>query len=887
MSDDPTVPGGPAASVDLAEALTLGADGPPPKVGVGDRFGRFAVRGVLGIGGMGVVLEGYDPTLDRPVAIKVMSSAPDPASASAGETRMVREAKAMAKLSHPNVVRVYEVGSNRAGLYMVMELIDGVTLARWLDEPRPWRQVLERFLAAGRGLAAAHAAELVHRDFKPSNVLLGRDGRVLVSDFGLVSVAAAAPERPVDGATVGGLDVSTGVLLGTPRYMAPEQHQRGAVDPRADQWAFCASLWEGLFGAHPFAADTLAVLVMRVLSDDPPAAPTDRGVPPHIREALRRGLARDPAARFASMDELLVELARDPARTRRRALLAVGAVVALTGAGALGWSRAAPEPARDPCRDLMAPAWSAAGRDEVTALFRTARPGLADDTVARVGDRLDRYFATWKQVRAEVCRDSDRASPAFLERMTCLARARGEVAALLSVFAESADPAVVEGAVGAVSALPSLDACRGGAALAAATPLATGGDEVRTAIHRSRALYRTGRLADSVAAAERAVAGAAGWPALEGASLLALGIAQERLDTGPAAIATLTQAGRAAAAGRDDETVARAWLELMWALSQRDRAAEALAIAPLVEAALARIGAPPRTVAELAYRRGSALVELGRYDEAVVLLEEARAIHRVHGATDELEASRVLGTLGNVAGYRGDLHLAHTLKVEALAATERELGPNHPRVAQRQISLGGILLDLGDLDGARALCQRADAVLLAALGDTAQRSNGLRCIAGAEHLSGRTVEAEAAIAAALAHDTGPPATSFLPYTLVTAADLALGRGDAEDALALAERADALLAHHASDRWRSAARVIAARTALGRPPGDLRALEAWRASPLGPPHDRGVVWFALARARAADGRLAEARELAVRARAEFTTAAASIERATVDAWLSTR
>jgi serine/threonine protein kinase len=260
VSDDPTVPGGPAASVDLAEALTLGADGPPPKVGVGDRFGRFAVRGVLGIGGMGVVLEGYDPTLDRPVAIKVMASAPDPASASAGETRMVREAKAMAKLSHPNVVRVYEVGSNRAGLYMVMELIDGVTLARWLDEPRPWRQVLERFLAAGRGLAAAHAAELVHRDFKPSNVLLGRDGRVLVSDFGLVSVAAAAPERPVDGATVGGLDVSTGVLLGTPRYMAPEQHQRGAVDPRADQWAFCASLWEGLFGAHPFAADTLAGL---------------------------------------------------------------------------------------------------------------------------------------------------------------------------------------------------------------------------------------------------------------------------------------------------------------------------------------------------------------------------------------------------------------------------------------------------------------------------------------------------------------------------------------------------------------------------------------------------------------------------------------------------
>jgi hypothetical protein len=141
-------------------------------------------------------------------------------------------------------------------------------------------------------------------------------------------------------------------------------------------------------------------------------------------------------------------------------------------------------------------------------------------------------------------------------------------------------------------------------------------------------------------------------------------------------------------------------------------------------------------------------------------------------------------------------------------------------------------------------------VLLAALGDTAQRSNGLRCIAGAEHLSGRTVEAEAAIAAALARDTGPPATSFLPYTLVTAADLALGRGDAEEALDLAERADALLAHHASDRWRSAARVIAARTALGRPPGDLRALEAWRAAPLGPPHDRGVVWFALARARAA-------------------------------------
>ena len=361
MIDDPTAPGGDGAATAATAAMRPGsgsASGATLPVAPGDRFGRFRVDGMLGAGGMGVVFAAHDPMLDRQVAIKVMAQLADDTDAVAVEARMVREAKAMAQLSHPNVVRVYEAGATRAGVFLVMELIDGTTLARWLDQPRPWREVIARFGAAGRGLIAAHAAGMVHRDFKPANVLLGRDGRVLVSDFGLVSVggdpaAASVAARAVDD----GLDLSSGRLVGTPRYMAPEQHQRGPIDHRTDQWAFCAALWEALYRAHPFAADTAAILAMRVCVDDVAPPADDRGVPARIRAAVTRGLARDPAARFPSM-------AAPDAEPEPGRIAAVAAVAAPSPPGAVGSS-------------ITARAYATGGRAAAAprAHLRWVRPG--------------------------------------------------------------------------------------------------------------------------------------------------------------------------------------------------------------------------------------------------------------------------------------------------------------------------------------------------------------------------------------------------------------------------------------------------------------------------------------------------------------------------------
>jgi hypothetical protein len=456
--DDPTSPGpGPdAATVDASPGSGSTAVLP---TAAGDRFGRFRVEGMLGAGGMGVVFAAHDPLLDRQVAIKVMAQSADDTDGVAAEARMVREAKAMARLTHPNVVRVYEAGATRAGVFLVMELIEGTTLARWLDEPRPWREVLARFVSAGRGLAAAHAAGLVHRDFKPANVLLGDDGRVLVTDFGLVGVGTEAAQAGSARVVADGLDLTSGAMVGTPRYMAPEQHQRGAIDARTDQWSFCASMWEALYRVHPFAADSIEVLAMRVCVDDlaPPAEP--RGVHDRVRVILSRGLARDPAARYPTMAALLAALEHDPAKAWRRAGIAVGAL-ALVAVATFGWVRAVARPtATGPCDAPPAVTWTAARHAEVAARFHQARAAAGDDAVARIGARLTDADRDHQAVLRAVCREDRADSSEFFERVGCLTRLRADRAALIDVLAKRTTAAVVDGAVAAVTSLPAAASC--------------------------------------------------------------------------------------------------------------------------------------------------------------------------------------------------------------------------------------------------------------------------------------------------------------------------------------------------------------------------------------------------------------------------------------------
>ena len=252
-----------APTPEHAETLPAGAGGAEP--GFGGQIGRYLVLNVLGRGGMGVVFEAYDPVLDRRIAVKRLrdraASGDASAAPSDGRVRLRREAQALARLAHPNVIAVHDVSEHAGAMYIAMELVRGGTLRRW-QAGRPWREVIGAYLAAGRGLAAAHAAGLVHRDFKPDNVLVGDDGRVRVTDFGLARLAREPVERAAPASATGALDASLtadGAVLGTPLYMAPEQIDGGEVDARSDQYAWCLAVWEAIYGEQPFVTGHLAM----------------------------------------------------------------------------------------------------------------------------------------------------------------------------------------------------------------------------------------------------------------------------------------------------------------------------------------------------------------------------------------------------------------------------------------------------------------------------------------------------------------------------------------------------------------------------------------------------------------------------------------------------
>jgi predicted Ser/Thr protein kinase/tetratricopeptide (TPR) repeat protein len=320
----------------LAETVSSSVPLPPPPPAppgtaraAGELIGRFLVVDQLGEGGMGVVYKAYDPELGRLIAIKRLRTQ-DPRIAE--PARLVREAQAVAQVKHPNVVAVYDVGEVGSDVFIAMEYVDGWRLREWLSATkRSLREILDVFAQAAEGLAAAHDAGLVHRDFKPQNVLVGYDGRVRVVDFGLARPIAGEPEfrettsgqlapLPENALELDRALTPAGVALGTPRYMAPEQHMGKSLDGRTDQFAFCVALYEAVVGATPFPAKNLAELAAKVIRGVPKPIPRDADVPKWLRKLLLRGLSLDPDERYASMQDVLDELRQDHAALRRAAL---------------------------------------------------------------------------------------------------------------------------------------------------------------------------------------------------------------------------------------------------------------------------------------------------------------------------------------------------------------------------------------------------------------------------------------------------------------------------------------------------------------------------------------------------------------------------------------
>jgi serine/threonine-protein kinase len=313
---------------------------------VSARLGRFFVLRKLGEGGMGAVYLGYDESLDRRVALKLLHRR------AGSPVFLQREGQALGRLAHPNVVAVHEIGEHEGRVFLAMELVEGPTLSAWLaEEERPFAALLEVFVQAGSGLQSAHAAGLVHRDFKPDNVLIGKDGRARVADFGIA--APAFVDAPPDSGGASEVHQSPsafatpltadGALVGTPAFMSPEQIRGERATPAGDQWSFCVALYRAAYGAPPFPDAELAELLRSVTEDRPAPPPRRAGVPEWLAPIVLRGLARDPAARFPSMDALLAAIdahrPRDPdldpaaVRAGRRSMAAVAFLLSLSIAG--------------------------------------------------------------------------------------------------------------------------------------------------------------------------------------------------------------------------------------------------------------------------------------------------------------------------------------------------------------------------------------------------------------------------------------------------------------------------------------------------------------------------------------------------------------------------
>jgi serine/threonine-protein kinase len=305
----------------------------------GSALGRYIVVAPIGAGAMGIVYVALDPDLGRRVALKLLRTDPATMTSESGRARLLREAQAIARLSHPNVVSIHDVGTAGDEVFLALELVDGETLTEWLRiAPRSWREVLGVFREAGEGLAAAHAAGLVHRDFKPDNVLVGRDGRARVTDFGLARTAAdtlAAQDPSSSSRSVLAASITrTGTLVGTPAYMAPEQLARRPADARADVFSYCTSLYEALYGERPFGGSTLAELCGTIERSAVRPPPPRARVPGWLRRIVVQGLRADPRDRPQTMRALLGALDAGSSRARRRRVLfGAAAIVGVAGVG--------------------------------------------------------------------------------------------------------------------------------------------------------------------------------------------------------------------------------------------------------------------------------------------------------------------------------------------------------------------------------------------------------------------------------------------------------------------------------------------------------------------------------------------------------------------------
>ncbi len=731
----------------------------PPQTLAG---GRYRVDALLGEGGMGRVFAGHDAQLRRAVAIKAIRSG-------TAYAQLRDEARAMARLHHPNVVDVFDVVLDDTTVYVVMERVHGQDLRRWLASERPGADaVLRAFVDAGRGLAAAHARGLVHRDFKPANVLRADDGTIKVVDFGLAIVQddLDSPE-----ATRAALR-DTATILGTPKYMAPEQFTTATADARADQYAFCVAVYQALWGRFPFDGD-LPETIYRAKRRDRVRAPPAGAPAAWVWPLLRRGLLADRDARWPSMDGLLAALvsARDARRARRRGVL-VGAALLAGSIAAVAWR---PTPVDvdgcDATRQRLAgvevatlePRFSAAGLDDAVVGWRAA---LAE--LARVHQNLGAELEATCAVDAP-------------PRRVCLERRVDALVAAHALLRDGA-PGALGNAADVVRVVASAPRCVDTPEAVVLPPA------IAIELDRIRLLEASGDYARAAAAAEILAAQQPADPAARAAIALRVGSARERLGEADVAAVQWREAYFDASAAGAQELAAEAAVDLVFLHGLRtgdlDQARE---WARNAEIAMARAELGDRMRAQLARHMGTALRSTG--DREAALEQHQRAVELAEGLdpgdADLLAmAYEDLGTtLASLARYDDAL-----ARLDAAARlTDRALPARHPDRTILGLNLGIVSKNAERFAEAEHHLSAARALAAAVLPASHPRRGSIAvALAEVRRRAGALDEAEALLreAPSAADRESAPANPVIELAL---AEVDLARGRPEAALTVVER----------------------------------------------------------------------------------------------------
>ncbi len=712
-------------------------------------LGRYVVLGELGRGGMSVVYAAYDPELDRRVALKVVRA--DQLSAT-HRARLHREAQALARLSHPNVVTVFDVGDLSSDTFVAMELVDGQSLRDWNRQPRTWREVVKVVLAAGRGLAAAHAAGIVHRDVKPDNIMLAPNGAVKLVDFGLArdlgdrtmdsgEVFSEDPVMPPEESSLSmpsqsgsmrlgkPLEAITqhGYIVGTPAYMPPEQRsKKPEADERSDQFSLCATLYEALYKQRPFTTSKKEVIDRRELvtiADKPgtdtrtlaAAPPKDSGVPTWLQKVVARGLAVDPKQRYPSVEALLRELERDPARTMRLVAGASAALVAVAAVATLVTYKMMPAHTQAPScgtgADRIAKTWNADKRAQLVSAATSRGGAPAASAIGVFATRVEDYADHWQQMFHESCEATQvhhtQSAEAMDLRMACLDRRLAELGALVDVM-HDASPAVLRKAGEVVDGLPPLTECADLKALREVVKRPTDPviakrlDAIDGDLARLTALYAVGDMNKTLALADTVIdeARAAGYAPQLAESLYWRGRAIADRDGGPDAIAMFDQTFSAAlGAGQDQraaDAAARIAQEALWAaqLPEFERWAR------ISHALAARSGAAPvtRFVDQLSCMSNH---YYGKVRTRLTCLRDLAA--RKDGQPNEW----LVTTLGIAATEAGEPAEAIHWLEQGVELARAENGADHPRTLEMRAYLCKGLFELGDYDRAAGECRDA------------------------------------------------------------------------------------------------------------------------------------------------------------------------------------